>query len=745
MEIRWNREVALMYVLGKRVSMQTPAVFMAGIALLIFGMHSSAAAQEEDLTVLKGWRHYSNPDNSLYTEIALRSYASLDLRDRALAKVKSKQQWERYISTVREKLRIAFGPFPERTPLNARVTGTFEHQGIAAENILFESRPGFPVAGTFFKAAGSSGRLPVILYVCGHSNDGYRSAAYQQVILNLARKGFAVFAIDPIGQGERLQYFDPAQGKSVIGGPTAEHSYAGLQYLPLGRTLAMVRVWDAMRAIDYLVERPDVDPARIGVHGRSGGGTLSAYVGAMDDRVTAAAPECYITSFRRLLQSIGPQDAEQNLLSQISSGLDHGDFLLARAPKPTLMVTTTRDMFSIQGARETAASVQPAFTALGYEHNFRMIEDDAPHQSTRLNREQAYSFFMQHLGVSGSPLDQEIPLIDAEKLQVTPLGQTVLSGAKTVYDFIREDSKSVLASLAASREQAGKHREEAVKAARALSGFRPDDRPLETIFAGRFQREGYFIEKWIIGADRTIPVPALVFVPAGAGPHPGTLWLNPEGKAADAAPGGRIEKLVKRGCLVLAADLPGCGEFAGDREGDSVIRGVNYNLVFGAQLAGGSVTGIQAESIVRMTRFLQTRKDVRSGGIGAAAFGNAGPALLHAAAFESSIGPAALIGAPVSWESILAHRFYDLSIGAAITPSALARYDLPDLMGALTPRRALALDPLGGDGKPASAAELESAARIAAQTAGTDEGFAIRTTGGADEQTKVLMEWMLGR
>jgi dienelactone hydrolase len=731
--------------------MRTRSVFSPRLLLsvlfsfLFLAISLSPVSAQEDLAVLKGWRQYANAGNALYNEIASRAGVSLDARDRALAGLKSKGQWERYIETARRKLKDAFGPFPERTPLNARVAGTFEHQGVAAENILFESRPGFTVTGTFFKRAGSTGKLPVILYVCGHSDDGYRSAAYQQVILNLARKGFAVFAIDPIGQGERLQYFDPAQGKSSIGGPTAEHSFAGLQYLPLGRTLAMVRVWDAMRAIDYLVERPDVDPARIGVHGRSGGGTLSAYVGAMDDRITAAAPECYITSFRRLFQSIGPQDAEQNLLSQISSGLDLGDFILARAPKPTLVVTTTRDMFSIQGARETVATARPAFAALGFENNIRQVEDDAPHQSTRLNREQVYSFFMQHLEVSGNPRDEELPLIETAKLRVTPQGQTVLSGAKTVHDFIVEDSKAVLAALAASREQAARHREEVKKAVRALSGFRADDRPLETVFTGRFPRQGYSIEKWILGADRTLPVPALVFVPEGAGPFPAALWLHPEGKVADAAPGGRIEALVKQGYLVLAADLPGCGEFAGDRQGDSVIRGVNYNLVFGAQLTGGSVTGIQAEAISRMARYLRSRGDVKSGGVAAVAAGTTGPALLHAATLESSPAPIVLLGAPLSWESVLSHRFYDLSIGATIVPSALTRYDLPDLMGAVSPRRILSLDPLGGDGKPATPSERESAAKIAAQAAGTDEGIAIRLTGGPEEQRKALLDWLAGR
>ncbi len=113
----------------------------------------------------------------------------------------------------------------------------------------------------------------------------------------------------------------------------------------------------------------------------------------------AAAPECYITSYRRLLESIGPQDAEHILLSQISNGLDHGDFLVARGTLPTLVVTTTRDMFSIQGARETVRSIVSLKPARSVVH-LSMVEDDAPHQSTKKNREAVYAFFMYSLAAS---------------------------------------------------------------------------------------------------------------------------------------------------------------------------------------------------------------------------------------------------------------------------------------------------------------------------------------------------------
>ena len=184
---------------------------------------------------------------------------------------------------------------------------------------------------------------PAVIYCSGHNDLGFRNDTYQHVILNLVEKGFVVFAFDPIGQGERLQYLDTETGKSKIGGPTKEHTFAGVQTLLTGTSLSDYFIWDGVRAVDFLLTRPEIDPTRIGITGRSGGGTQSAMIAAYDERIYAAAPECYITNFKRLLQSIGPQDAEQNQFNAIKLGFDHPDFFHLRVPKPSLIITTTHD------------------------------------------------------------------------------------------------------------------------------------------------------------------------------------------------------------------------------------------------------------------------------------------------------------------------------------------------------------------------------------------------------------------
>src|SRR5690606_4363225 len=201
---------------------------------------------------------------------------------------------------------------------------------------------------------------------------------------NLVKKGFLVFAFDPVGQGERLEYYDPKTGKSAAL-LTEEHSYSGAQAFLTGASQASYMIWDGVRAVDYLLTRKEVDPARIGITGRSGGGTQSAYIAAIDPRIHAVAPENYVTNFTRLLQMKGPQDAEQNPFNIIHKGIDQSDFLLVRAPKPALMITTTRDIFSIQGSDESAKEISGIYQAYDKQDNFSMVTDDAVHASTLRN------------------------------------------------------------------------------------------------------------------------------------------------------------------------------------------------------------------------------------------------------------------------------------------------------------------------------------------------------------------------
>ena len=188
-----------------------------------------------------------------------------------------------------------------------------------------------------------------------------------------AKNGLAVLCFDPIGQGERLQALDD-EGKAVVKGSTTEHTMAGIGALLVGRSAASYRIWDAIRSLDYLAGRPEVDAKRLGCTGNSGGGTETSYLMALDDRIAVAAPSCYITSLERLFATIGPQDAEQNITGQIAFGMDHADYVELRAPKPTLLCVGTQDFFDIKGSWDTFREVKLVYGRLGFGERVDLFE-----------------------------------------------------------------------------------------------------------------------------------------------------------------------------------------------------------------------------------------------------------------------------------------------------------------------------------------------------------------------------------
>jgi len=227
-----------------------------------------------------------------------------------------------------EFLESSFGPVPKRTPLNAEVTKTIDRDGYTIENVLLESLPGFHVTGNVYRPKGA-GPFPGILLPCGHSANGKAYSSYQKASILFAQHDFVVLCFDPVGQGERRQLI--GDRPHTIRQPRGEHNAIGVAPILLGRTLASMMVWDGMRGIDYLCSRADVDPQRIGCTGISGGGNLTSYLMAFDQRIVAAAPGCFMTTHRRKNETPGPGDAEQNLFAQIRNGFDHPDFILTRA------------------------------------------------------------------------------------------------------------------------------------------------------------------------------------------------------------------------------------------------------------------------------------------------------------------------------------------------------------------------------------------------------------------------------
>lgn len=662
------------------------AVFI--ISILVVLANNSVKAQN-DLDVIKNWIRFSDAPNSLYHDLADQAYSLLDKRAEKIERIQSLADWQQRQRLVRKKLLQVVGPFPERTALQAEVTRTIKKDGYHVENIVFQSQPGFYVTSSLFVpiVLKSGGKAPAVIYCSGHTDQGYRHPVYQQAILSLVEKGFIVFAFDPIDQGERYEYYDPKTKKSIIGERDEEHSYLGAQPFITGSSLAKYMIWDGIRAIDYLCTRKEVDTSRIGITGRSGGGTQSAYIAAFDDRIKAAAPGNYITTFKRLVQSSGPQCAEQDPFHFIAQGLDIPDLLTVRAPKPTLVIATTRDKtFSIQGAMEAAYEVSRIYKAYDKEQYFNFATDDTVHASTRKDRESIYAFFRKFLGNPGDSTEKKVALLSPEELQVTPTGQVSTSyGSETVYSLNKKEAAKLEAKLKASRENLHDYLPKALQAARKLSGYQQPAKTGSPVFTGRFQKEGYVVEKYFINGEGNYIIPYLLMKPDTSN-HKALIYLNPSGKSAGAGSGGEMEWFVKKGFTVLAPDMLGTGEMGpGVFHGDSYIKGVSYNVWFLSMLIGRSIVGVQAGDVVKLTHLLKKTKEISE--VYGLAKKEMSPVLLHAAAFDTAITRVALIEPYSSYLSLVTTRFYSPAYIHSAVPGALTAYDLPDLAASLAPRK----------------------------------------------------------
>lgn len=659
---------------------------------------NSIKAQNELDVVRNKWLKYSDSSNSLYHHLTDGAYKLLDLRVEKISKLTTAYDWQKRQSQIRQTMYNLLGPFPEKTPLNAKITGRLEKDGYKVENVIYESLPGFYVTASLFIPNNAKYPAPAILFCSGHSSEAYRKMSYQLPLLNLVKRGFIVLAIDPIGQGERLQYFDPNKGKSAIGSSTKEHSYSSVQVALIGQSIAKYFIWDGIRGIDYLVSRKEVDPSRIGVHGLSGGGTQTAYISAFDERVAASAPACYITSYRRLMESVGVQDGEQNFYHGILYGIDHADFIELRVPKPTLIMATTKDFFNIQGARETFDEVKRAYEVFGKPDNLEMTEDDFEHGYTKKNREAMYAFFQKHLMLPGSHEEEEVEYLTEEELQKTSTGQLSTSlGVETLFRLNCREAEKYTSILQEARKDLGRNLRETLISAKQLSGYREPSFSDMPVFTGRVQKDGYTIEKYFIKGEGDYVIPYLLLIPANANTK-AVIYLHPEGKQGIIKEENELKWLMKNGFTVLAPDLLETGELGGGYlKGDAYIDNTSYNMYYTAMLIGRSIVGIQAADVVKLSHLLKQKERIDS------VFGIAregmSPVLLHATAFDTVISRIALLKPYSSYRSFVINRFYDPRFVYSLVPGALTAYDLPDLVASLAPKELIIVGMTNANGQ----------------------------------------------
>ena len=339
---------------------------------------------------------------------------------------------------MRQKFIESMGGLPSSdSPLRPQMVGTIQRDGYRIQKIIFESRPNVFVTSNLYVPNGITSPRGAVLFLCGHLEQAKCADEYQIVCQYLTRAGLVVFSMDPVGQGERHSYYERSSNQSTVRWGTGRHDYAGNQCWPLGDGIARYFTHDAMRAIDYLCTRPEVDPSKIGVTGNSGGGTQTCLLMICDPRIAAAVPVTFMMNRQTYMYANQAQDAEQIWPGMTAMGFDHEDILMLMAPRPVLVQAVTYDFFPIEGARKTVGRSKRFWEMYGKGESIEWLETETGHHYAKSMAKKTAEFFSRRLlDAMISPSDEAIEPLQQSLLWCTQTGQVrgEIAGSRAVYE-----------------------------------------------------------------------------------------------------------------------------------------------------------------------------------------------------------------------------------------------------------------------------------------------------------------------
>ncbi|VAX41284.1 hypothetical protein MNBD_PLANCTO02-1995 [hydrothermal vent metagenome] len=606
---------------------------------------------------------------------------------RRLAALKNEADAKAYVKSVQQRIQQSFGPFPEKTPLNPRITGKVERETYTIENVIFESRPQFFVTANLYLPKGRKFPLPGVVGTCGHSREGKAAETYQSFAQGLAQQGYVVLIFDPIGQGERLQYPDEHL-KSKIGNSVREHLHAGNQQFLVNESFSSWRAWDGIRALDYLLTRKEVDPEHIGVTGNSGGGTATTYLCGVEQRWTMAAPCCFVTTFRRNLENELPADTEQCPRKSLALGLDHMDYIAAMAPKPVIILSKEKDFFDVRGSEEAYQKLKRLYKLLGKEENIQLFTGPTYHGYSQENREAMYGMFNKATGASQGSKEPDITVEKKETLQCTKSGQVLELKSKPVYSFTKAKS------IALKKERASLKGIALIKAVQSTLKMPPQTkRPDYRILSGHASRK-FPSKRWATYAVQTEEgVEAICYrldeeILYSRPPKTGKkaiLYISHLSADAELRDDQFVRGLYdkKSNVPLFTCDVRGSGESqpntCGGTKSFYSSYGSDYFYAIHSIMLDQPYVGQKTFDVLQVLEWL---KSVGHTDIHLVAKGRGALPATFAAMLHDSVQQVTLKNALTSYADIAETEEYKWSL-STLLPNVLEKFDLPDCYNAL--------------------------------------------------------------
>lgn len=616
------------------------------------------------------------------------------------ASLKTKQDAEAYVKDVRAKIAQCFGPWPEKTPLNARISGTIERDTYIIEKVIFDSRPDFPVTANLYLPKGRNKPLPAVIGTCGHGDPAKATPIYQSFAQGLARQGYIVLIFDPIGQGERVQMLSKDL-KPLHGIGVPEHNYTGKQMLLNGEHLSSWFTWDCIRCVDYLLSRPEVDPKHIGVTGNSGGGTQATWFCGVESRLTMAAPSCFVVGFETNLKNELPADIEQCPPGAISLGLDHLDFIAAMAPKPVILLGQEKDFFDVRGTDNAVKELKKIYKLLGAEQNIKFFAGPEYHGFSKHNREAMYSWFNKVTKISDAKSEPELSLEEIELLSCTPNGQVGESSPRTLTSYTKEYSQNFKSKRGMPTGEDLKMKIRSVLKLPALTGT-PEYRILRPLPERQFPKKFsacYAIET---EAGITIPVYRLsdtaLYSRPPAGVKRAILYVSHLSADEELRKETLIKDLISTepASAVYACDVRGVGDSKPNTCADDFFGAYGNDYFYSAHsiMLNSTYTGQKTYDLLRIIDWLKSsgHEEVHLVGKGWGAI----PATF-AAVLSDTVKQVTLKNALTSYTDIAENDEFNWPL-STLVPGVLKQFDLTDCYRELGSKNLVQIEAVGAAG-----------------------------------------------
>jgi hypothetical protein len=597
--------------------------------------------------------------------------------------------WPALQGPARRRLRRSLGlaPFPARDALDARIVGVADRGTYTIERLVFVSRPGFLVPALVYAPTGNALPLPAVVYAVGHwMRNGKTEKDIQAFCSGLVQLGFVVLVMDPIGQGERGARFE-------------DHGHLAL--LPLGLSQEGLMVWEHMRAIDYLLTRSDVDGARIGITGASGGGLTTMFTAAIDERIRAAASVCFVTSYARFLRVMRGLDwnGVGDLCNQVPGVI--ADLEMAGVggliwPRPLLVINGLQDpQFPVEGARDVVERLGPLYRRSD-PAGLRLHVVDAGHGYDQAMREATYGWFSRWLKGEGdgSPIGEPpVTTLPERSPLLSCFGGSAISSDGATHDLIvataRRRRLGPNSTTIRPTSAAGIRRALGIGETLACDGSLVRS---ATVGGARVERhelqpeDGIAIQAQLVepiaGARGTIIVLADEGLPGGdPDPAPGLaethgerrFAVDPRGTGATAPRGDRRIVLATLDGTLREVSLP-----------EPPL--LEFEVALDCVMLGRSLLGQQVQDVLAAIQYLHA---IRPGTVRDLELRAHGPLsslrALFAAALEPAIGTLSLEGLPLSYASII-HGEPGPMPPTIYVFDVLRQFDLGDVLALLADR-----------------------------------------------------------